>query len=371
MNDPAYFLYHSIGLYPGKQEDMAAALGAFAQVWGAQDDGQWPNVLDARSEFLTLWRSLIDAPEGTLTSAENVTAALFSVLGGLPSARLRGKRVLIAADCFPSLHFLLNGLAERMGFTLETVPIRPGDAWVREEDMIAAWRPDVGLAVLTFVTSTASYRCDLAALLAHGRQMGSLVGVDLTQGIGIVPFSLRDFPADFVISTTLKWLCGTPGAGIIQMREGLIAEVEPELRGWFSQNNPFSWDLEAFEYAPDARRFDHGTPSVLACFGSVPALRWHAAQDDLLAQNRKLAEAVMEAASEMGLTLVSPKEAARRGGSVMLRLPDGTDPTHVVDGLRAQAVHLDARGQVLRISPGAVTALHHVDRLFQGLKTLL
>ncbi len=371
QDDPSYFLYHSIGLYPGKGDEMAAALGDFAQTWGAQDDAQWPKVLGARAEFLDLWRALIDAPDGTLTSADNVTAALFSVLGGLPPDRLRGKRVLIAADCFPSLHFLLNGMQQRLSFTLETVPVRQGEFWVRDEDMIAAWDESVGLAVLTFVTSTASHRCDLDRLVAHGHKMGSLVGVDLTQGIGIIPFSLRQTPADFVISTTLKWLCGTPGAGIVQMRPDLIAEVTPELRGWFSQDNPFSWDLEAFEYAPDARRFDHGTPSVMACVGSVPALRWHAGQGGLLEHNRVLTAAVIERADAAGLTLASPREAEQRGGSVMVQLPAGSDAGRVVDTLRERHIHVDARGQILRISPGAVTEMRHVDRLFDALKALV
>jgi kynureninase len=369
--DPAYFLYHSIGQYPGKAAEMAEALSTFSNTWGGLDDGQWPNVLSARAEFINLWRDLIDAPKGTLTSAENVTTGLFSVLGGLPTEHLRGKRVLVAADCFPSLHFLLNGMQARLGFTLETVPVRQGDFWVRDEDMIAAWGPDVGLALLTFVTSTSSHRCDLDALLAHGRQMGSLVGVDLTQGIGIIPFSLNDHPVDFVLSTTLKWLCGTPGAGIIQMREDLLKSVKPELRGWFSQDNPFSWDLDAFDYAPDARRFEHGTPSVLACVGSVPALKWHAGQGGLLAHNRGLAKAIMENAEEMGLPLATPKDEAARGGSVMLQLPETTDPVALVDGLRGEDVHVDCRGRILRISPGAVTRGQHVDRLFDSLKAYI
>ncbi len=369
-DDPGYFLYHSIGLYPTKAEDMARALVDFARDWGAMDDGQWPAVLEARAEFLSLWRALIDAPDGTLTSAENVTTALFSILGGLPPERLRGKKVLIAADCFPSLHFLLNGMADRLGYTLETVPIRQGDFWVRDEDIIAAWDESVGLALLTFVTSTSSHRCDLDAMIAHGHKMDSLVGVDLTQGIGIIPFSLNKTPADFVISTTLKWLCGTPGAGIIQMRPDLIDEVKPELRGWFSQDNPFSWDLDAFDYAPDARRFEHGTPSVLACVGSVPALKWHGAQDGLLEHNRALTGAVIEEAGRTGMTLATPKDPAQRGGSVMVQLPADVDPATLVDGLRNQRLHVDARGRILRISPGAVTELRHVERLFEAIKLL-
>ena len=369
-SDPGYFLYHSIGQYPGKAADMAEALGEFSRIWGAIDDVQWPKVLTKRMEFIEHWRHLLGAPEGTLTSAENVTTGLFSILGGLPAERLRGKRVLIAADCFPSLHFLLNGLATRMGFTLHTVPIRAGEFWVRDEDMIAAWGPDVGLALLTWVTSTSSHRCDLATLAAHGARMGSLVGVDLTQGIGIIPFSLSEYPVDFIVASSLKWLCGTPGAGIIQMRTDLLKEVKPELRGWFSQDNPFSWDLDAFDYAPDARRLEHGTPSVLACLGSIPALQWHAAQTDLLTRNRDMTAMIIEEAGRAGLTLATPLDEAERGGSVMVRLPDGNNTGTVIEGLAKHEVLADCRGQILRLSPGAVTEMRHVERLCEALHAL-
>ncbi len=373
MNDGSgYFLYHSIGMYPGKAEAMSAAFDAFSQSWSALDDGQWARALEARQAFIDLWSTLIGAEKGTLTSAENVTTALYSLIGALPAAHLAGRSLLVAGDCFPSLHFLLSGLAPRLGFTLKTVPLRPGEDWVRDEDMMAAWDESVGLALLTLVTSTASHRCDLGALVAHGRRMGSLVGVDVTQGIGLLPYSVDDPEIDFTVSTSLKWLCGTPGAGIIHVAKPLLATCRPELRGWFSQENIFSWDLGAFDYARDARRFDHGTPSVLACAGSVPALRWNAAQDRaaLLARNRALANAVIEAAPSFGMTLASPDDEDRRGGSIMLRLPEGTDPAGAVARLRERGVYTDCRGRIMRLSPGVVTTDGGLERLFAGLKEL-
>lgn len=365
-----YFLYHSIGMYPGKAEDMEAAFSGFSKSWGALDDGQWMRALGARQQFIDLWSALIGAPKGTLTSAENVTTALYSLIGALPEHHLKGRTLLVAGDCFPSLHFLLAGLAKRFGFTLRTVPLRPGESWVRDEDMIAAWDESVGLALLTFVTSTASHRCDLEILVAHGRKMGSLVGVDITQGVGLLPFHVDQPQVDFTVSTSLKWLCGTPGAGIIHVAEPLLATCEPELRGWFSQDNIFSWDLDAFAYAGDARRFDHGTPSVLACAGSVPALRWHARQDQaaLLAHNRSLGQAIIDAAPSLGMERASPRDAARRGGSIMLKLPEGADPASSVDRLRDQGIFTDCRGRTMRLSPGTVTTAEGVDRLFAGLR---
>ncbi|MBE1204394.1 aminotransferase class V-fold PLP-dependent enzyme [Aminobacter carboxidus] len=376
MNTPdgsAYFLYHSIGMYPGKAEAMAAGLADFAASWGAFDDGQWMRTLSRRQRFIELWSELIGAPKGSLTSAENVTTALYSLIGALPGHHLAGRRVLVTADCFPSLHFLLAGLAPRFGFTLDTVPLRDGEAWVHDDDVIARWGEEVGLALLTQVTSTASHRCDLDRLVAHGRKMGSLIGVDITQGVGLIPYKVDTPAVDFTVSTTLKWLCGTPGAGVIHVAEPLLSQCRPELRGWFSQDNIFSWGLDAFAYAPDARRFDHGTPSALACIGSVPALEWHAAQDKtaLLAHNRKLGAAIIARADEMGLTLASPRDDSRRGGSIMLRLPAETDTATVVNGLRQRGVFTDCRGRILRLSPGTITTAAGIDRLFAGLGALL
>jgi kynureninase len=231
----------------------------------------------------------------------------------------------------------------------------------------------VGVALLTWVTSTASHRCDLRALVAHGRAVGSVVGVDITQGVGILPFDAQSTGADFVVGSSLKWLCRVAGAGVLQVREPLLKECRPELRGWFSQENPFAWALDSFEYARDARRFDHGTPSILACAACLPALEWHARQSaaDLLAHNRQRTGALMQGCVGMGLELVSPAAAQERGGSVMFRLPSAVDAAAVVAGLREQRIHTDCRGATLRVSPGNVTTAEGVDRLLRSLRAML
>jgi selenocysteine lyase/cysteine desulfurase len=250
------------------------------------------------------------------------------------------------------------------------VKLRPGETFVRDEDFIAHWQDDVGLALLTWVTSTASHRCDAAALIAHGRRQGSVVGLDITQGVGVVPFSVGG-GADLVISTSLKWLCGVPGAGIIYVAPPLLVECEPEFRGWFSQDNPFSWDLTNFRFAPDARRFDQGTPSILSAAGSLPGLRWHAATgiERIAVHNRTLSECIIAHALDRHWTIASPIDAARRGGSVMLRLPK--DPANIVAALRARQLYCDARGTTLRLSPGAVTTIQDVHTLCAALDELL
>lgn len=365
-----YLLYHSIGMFRGKARAISDALSSFVADWSEPDDAQWAKALELRSAFIERWRTLIGAPLGTVTTTENVTAALFSIIGGLPQCHLNGRRLLVAGDCFPSLHFLLDGLARRFGFTLDTVPLRPGEYWVREEDILRRWDSNVGLALLTSVTSTASYRCDLESLVEHGRRMGSLIGVDITQGAGILPYRVDAPHVDFIVSSSLKWLCGTPGAGILYVEPSLLQSCQPELRGWFSQEDIFSWQIDAFSFAGDARRFDHGTPSILACVGTLPCLAWHAEQEPALAHNRMLVDKIIAFADSAGFELASPQDEARRGGSIMVRLPVGIDGARVVGGLRSAGVFADCRGATLRLSPGYITTSEGVERLFETLPRL-
>ena len=367
-----YFLYHSIGQYPGKSADLAAAMADFAAVWGAANDKQWEYLLGQRAEFIDLWRQLIGAGEKTVTTCENVTQGLHMLVTALPENYLRGRKVLVAADCFPSNHFLLTGLQEKLGFTLETVKLRQGASWVEDEDMIARWDRDVALALVTWVSSTSSRKADVEALAAHGRTMGSLVGVDITQAAGLLPFSVVSPEVDFVVSTSLKWMCGTPGAGMLYVRPELIADCRPQLRGWFSQDNPFNWDIERFDYAPDIRRFDNGTPSIVSAAATLPALRWHAGLDkaDVLARNRELTGKLIAAADELRLGLVTPRDEKERGGSVMLKLASADAALQMLSRLREQDLYADSRGPVLRLSPGVMTSSQATEQLISMLGTI-
>jgi selenocysteine lyase/cysteine desulfurase len=192
-----YFLYHSIGMFPGKDERIAEALARVSTLWGTPNDAQWPQSLEIRQKFIARWSDLIGAPTDTLTTVENVTTALYSIIRSLPDRWLHGPSCSLPRIASTSLHFLLAGMAERRGFELVTVPMHRRELGARR-NFIARWDADVGVALLTWVTSTASHRCEPRALVEHGRAMGSLVGVDITQGVSIIPF-------DDALRTRTSW----------------------------------------------------------------------------------------------------------------------------------------------------------------------
>lgn len=371
--EAGWLLYHSVGRFPGQQALLTAALAEAAEAWCALNDRRWALLDGGRARFLDAAQRLLNAPPGSIFAAENVTQAFGAFIGALPPERLRGRRVLIAADCFPSLHYLLGGLAERDGFTLVTVAQQPGKVSVEDADFLAAWDDRVALAIITWVTSTASHRANLPVLTAHGRDMGSLVAVDATQGLGIIPLDAQALGIDFAATTSLKWLCGVPGAGFGYVRPGLLEETAPRLRGWFSKPDPFDWSLDTFRFAGDARRFDTGTPSYLPYIGSLPGIEWllRTGIDTLRHANLHLSEQLIALALAHAIPIASPLDAERRGGSVMLELPPAAAATDVVAALAVHGIFADHRGQRLRLSPGPCTGVGIADRLDRALGAAL
>ena len=369
-----YFLYHSIGVYPEKAADMAKALSAFSGHWGAGNDDQWTHAFAARQQFVDAWSSLIAAPPGTLTTTENVTTALHALISALPGRHLEGKRVLIAADCFPSLHFLLTGLAGRYGFTLDTVPLRQGENWVHEDDFITHWTPDVGLALLTWVTSTNSHRSDLDRLVAHGRDMGSLIGVDITQAVGLLPFRVDRTADRFCHFDVFEMAMRHAGRRYFAsraraaagMRTGIARLVQPGR--YFLLGPGWLWLCSRYPSLRQWHSVDHGLCRIRAgaqlarCAGHD---RNAGAQPPPVGKTRRWRPATL------GMMLVSPENEAERGGSVMAKAPGNADPNTVLDHLRSCNIYADHRGPVLRFSPGFVTTDEAVDALLEGLSEAL
>jgi kynureninase len=361
-----WLLYHSAGLFPGQEAAVRSALDSFASSWCRPDLQRWDYGLAARRQVLDQWATLINAPAHAVFAAENVTDAFARFVGALGRQRLAGRRVLIAEDCFPSLHFMLRGLAPVLGFTLDTVPLTPHAAYVEDDAFIARWQDDVALAIITWVSSTASKRADLRRLAAHGRAQGSLIAVDITQGAGILDFDVMQPAVDFTASTTLKWLCGAPGTGLAYLNPALLdSELAPLVQGWFSQPDPFNWDLGRFALAADARRFDSGTPSFLPFVASAPGVSWRLspAAGELRAHNLALSHRLIALSDAKGYRLRSPRDDAQRGGSVMVDLPAHIEPCELEATLARHGILVDTRGSTLRMSPGVLTTDEALDRL--------
>jgi kynureninase len=81
---------------------------------------------------------------------------------------------------------------------------------LRTADIIAAFSPDVQLAVLPTVLFTSGQLLDLALLTREAHARGVMIGFDCSHSIGAVPHALDRDGVDFAFWSHYKWLNAGP-----------------------------------------------------------------------------------------------------------------------------------------------------------------
>lgn len=354
-----YLLNHSAGLPP--LTSAQALQDALYGPWHGRDDRVWEHWLARLDDFRNAVARVLSSEAHQVCPQPSVTAALAQLLGGLPRDPRR-RRLLIAGRAFPSLGFLLGQL-ERRGF--ETV-LLDDDADTRDP---ATWSglldERVHCVVFTHVYSNTGLCHDMAPLCRLARESGAWSVVDVAQSIGIRRIDAENWGADFVIGSCIKWLCGGSGAGFLWARRECLADCEPVDVGWFSHADPFEFDIRNFRYADDALRFLGGTPNMPPAIIATHSIEKLLAVglDRIEAHNQGLLDRLVGALPAEAL--VSPAEAARRGGSAVLHLGAGQDA--FVERLRSTGVRFDVRREGVRLSPHLYNTAEDIERVLHCL----
>ncbi|HWU48817.1 MAG TPA: aminotransferase class V-fold PLP-dependent enzyme [Asticcacaulis sp.] len=340
-----YLMAHSVGCLPAGAQDALAR--AVLDPWAQGDP--WPHWLMAIEDFRSALANLLGGAPEDYCPQPNLSAGLFSLLSGLPHTKKRGA-VLVSAHAFPSLLYVIQQLHDS-GLTLKILPpnANPGDAQLWADAM----SDEVCAVVMMHVHSNTGAVTPVTEVAAIAQERGVFSIVDIAQSAGILDVDLPGMGVDAAIGSCVKWLCGGPGAGFLWVRPDAIHALTPPNVGWFSHEAPFAFQ-SGFRYAPDARRFWGGTPSVapyaLATEGlslisdiGVATIRAH---------NRRLI-------ARLGV----PFDADRTGGTLCLRLGDGA-----VGYLKDTGVKFDQRDGLSRLSFHIWNTDQDADRVADALE---
>ena len=334
-----YVLTHSVGCLP--RAAHAALEAGYLEPWARRGGHAWPAWLERIEDFRAALAHLLGGAAADYCPQGNLSSGLAKILSSLtPDPRRRA--LLAAEESFPSLGFVLDRAARR-GWEARFTPHRPDDpdAWS------AALTGDVRAVLVTHVHSNSGRVAPVAAIAELCKKRDILCIVDVAQSAGILPLNLPALGADVVLGSCVKWLCGGPGAGFLWIRPDLVSTLEPDDVGWFSHADPFEMDIHSFRYAPDARRFWGGTPSVASYVVAAASLRviGELGVDAILAHNRRLIAAFTDA---LPAAWRARLPAWPTGGT--LCIPLGDRQREVTAALTAAGVQFDCRGDVVRIS---------------------
>lgn len=258
FNKPAhpYFLSHSVGLLPATAE--AGLTRDFFNPWAAGRADLWPAWLDTIERWRGALGPVIGARPGDFCPQTNISSALTKILFALPERKGRPK-IVLTEDDFPTAGFVFDQ-GRRIG--LEPVFIKGGARLADPDAWAPAFAGDARLVHVTHVFSNRGVRAPVAEIVRRAKESGAAVIVDVAQSAGAVPVDAARWGADFVVGTSIKYLCGGPGAAFLWVNPDGADAYAPADVGWFSHENPFEFDIRRFAYAQGAARFWGGTPSV-------------------------------------------------------------------------------------------------------------
>jgi kynureninase len=212
---------------------------------------------------------------------------------------------------------------------------------------------------------------DVRPVIERAHAVGALVMLDAYQWVGAVPLDVTALGADVVVGGSVKYLCGGPGAAFLYVRPDLRATLRPRLTGWVAHPEPFGFDFGPMRYRDDMLRFQNGTPAIPALFTARSGYEIvrEIGVEAIRAKSVRLTSRIVEFAQEKGWRVNSPLEAARRGGSVTLGVPE---PERVQKELDRRDVLCDWRpGAGVRLGPHFYTSDDDVERALAEIEDIL
>jgi kynureninase len=332
-----------------------AYLDEFQERWHDMGASAWyrhwlGRVEDLRGRVANFWGS---TPE-EVALMPSVSAALSVITQSVPAENRN--RVICTELDFPTLAYQWAVKPE-----IELVVLKSPDGIRIDPEQFAAAVDERTLFLATsHVFFTTGYEQDIKKLADIARAAGAYSLIDGYQGAGQVPLTLSETGVDFYAGGPLKWLCGGPGLAYLYVRDELIQRLEPRITSWFATNRQFDFDLDGFEYRPDARRFEMGTPSLPTVHTALGGqeLIDEVGIETIVARTRGLIDRLIGRATDAGLRLRLP-EAEHRTAIVMVH---HDDPPGAVRHLADHGVIVDHRPGFVRVSPHYYNTEEEVDR---------
>ena len=309
LEHTTYLINHSLGAMPRGAE---AGLGEYARTWRergirAWGEGWWQMPMTVGDQIARI----VGAPAGSTVMHQNVAIAEAVVLSCFTPTPARN-RIVYERGNFPSVRYLYQARPD-----LEVVVCES------DEEIADAIDERTLLVPISHVLFKSGEIQDVAAITRRAHEAGAHVILDAYQSAGIVPLDVTTLDVDFAVGGSVKWLCGGPGNGWLYVRPDLAEQLEPTYTGWQAHEQPFAFE-EEMRYAPGSARFLTGTPNVPALYAATAGygLIEEIGVERIRANSLRQTDLLIELADAAGFGVASPREQARRGGTVTVHVDD-------------------------------------------------
>ena len=341
-----YLVSNSLGAMP---RGVPGRLAEYADAWATHGVRAWARDWWGMPGTVgDVVAPLIGAAAGEVVMVPNVTLAQATILSAIPYHGPRNRIVMTALD-FPSVRYVYDRLATRLGAEIIVVPSEDGIC-IDGDQLSAAIDDRTALVAISQVLFKSAYIVDVAKVIRHAHDAGALVSLDAFHSVGVMPVDVKALDADFLTGGVLKWLCGGPGGCFTYANPEVSARLEPALTGWLAHARPFGFEPE-MEYTAGAYRWLGGTPAIPSIYAAVegPRIVQSAGIEAIRAKSIRQTTRLVELAEARGFRLHAPRDPERRGGTVAFDVPHAYE---VAQCLLERDILVDFRpGAGIRVAP--------------------
>lgn len=322
----------------------------------------------------------VGAQPGEVVAMNSLSANLHLLMVSFYRPTPERPAILIEAGAFPSDRYAVESQIRFHGFdpTTDLIEIEGDEADGTISDAaIERALTEHGHRIALVLWPGVQYRTgqafDLKGLVDRAHAQGCIVGFDLAHGVGNLPLQLHDSGVDFAVWCSYKYLNSGPGAiaGAF-VHERHARSDRPRFAGWWGHDQATRFRMgPQFVPTPGADGWQLSNPPIFALAPLRVSLEifQRAGMRELRAKSEHLTgylEALIQQRLGHVLQIVTPREPARRGCQLSLRVHGGRERG------RALFEHLMARGivgdwrepDVIRISPTPLYNRFEDVRLF-------
>jgi kynureninase len=351
-----YMVSHSLGAMPRRAQ---AELAEFGRLWVEKGITAWDDWIPEVDAAARRVGQLINAPDGTMVMATNVSQIQAMIASCLEYKPGRNKVVYSELE-FPTVSYVWWE-ERRRGADVVVVP-SPDGATLGLDRFLSSIDERTLVVPLSHVLFRTSTITEVDKVVARAKEVGAMVILDCYQSTGTVPVDVQAFGVDFACGGSVKWLCGGPGAAYLYVRPDRIPLYQPRNTGWFGHEKPFAFTMPEQRYAEGVWRYMAGTPAIAALYQAragadmVAEIGVHRIRANSLRMTQKM----IWACDQAGYTVATPREPAQRGGTICFDFA-GADKVSVE--LNRRGFFCDHRpGAGIRVSPHFYTTDEEVER---------
>jgi selenocysteine lyase/cysteine desulfurase len=259
-------------------------------------------------------------------------------------------------------------VTERYGVGVRRLEL--GEPVLRPERLERELSARTRVVAVNWVRSMTGHVVDVRGLHEVCKRVGAHLVLNVTQGLGAMPFDVRELPVAAISCSGFKWLCGPYATGFAWIRPDVLATMRPLQAYWLALPDGVELDLgrEDQHRLRDnlgARAYDvFGTANFLNFVPWASALKYLLAQgiEQIARHDQRLVERIVDSLDGSGYRFVSPTTPGERAAIVVLSNDDPSRNREIYERLNEAGIDVALRAGNIRLSPHLYNSLEDIDR---------